>query len=112
MALHSSFSFYTFMFLSTLIYSHLYVSFAFPTEDRKIPKSDIELLQFPQNLEFLQAEWFLWSALGHGLDAIDPKLAKGGPPPVGVQKANLDELTLNIAREFGYQGVGHLRYKK
>ncbi|KAF9666638.1 hypothetical protein SADUNF_Sadunf16G0249700 [Salix dunnii] len=68
-----------------------------------------DLVQFPLNLEFLEAEFFLNSALGHGLDAIEPAFAAGGPPPIGAQKANLDPVTRRIIEEFGYQEVGHLR---
>ncbi|KAJ6776143.1 DESICCATION-LIKE PROTEIN [Salix koriyanagi] len=71
--------------------------------------TDKDLVQFPLNLEFLEAEFFLSGALGHGLDAIEPDFAAGGPPPIGAQKANLDPVTRKIIEEFGYQEVGHLR---
>ncbi|KAJ6423603.1 hypothetical protein OIU84_024553 [Salix udensis] len=74
-----------------------------------VEATDKDLVQFPLNLEFLEAEFFLNSALGHGLDAIEPDFAAGGPPPVGAQKANLDPVTRKIIEEFGYQEVGHLR---
>ncbi|OWM63518.1 hypothetical protein CDL15_Pgr019467 [Punica granatum] len=61
------------------------------------------------NLEFLEAEFFLYGALGPGLDSIAPHLAQGGPPPVGAQNANLDPLIQQIIEELGYQEVGHLR---
>ncbi|PHT38024.1 hypothetical protein CQW23_21597 [Capsicum baccatum] len=38
-----------------------------------------------------------------------PYLTKGGPPPIGTQKANLDPLTHNIIKEFGNEEIGHLR---
>ncbi|XP_027106926.1 ferritin-like catalase Nec2 [Coffea arabica] len=81
----------------------------FPQKSLPLYEKDIELLQFPVNLEFLEAEFFLWGALGHGLDVVEPELPKGGPPPIGAQKANLDLLTKNIITEFAYQEVGHLR---
>ena len=74
-----------------------------------VEANDKDLVQFPLNLEFLEAEFFLNSALGHGLDAIEPAFAAGGPPPIGAQKANLDPVTRKIIEEFGYQEVGHLR---
>ncbi|XP_043720990.1 desiccation-related protein PCC13-62-like [Telopea speciosissima] len=70
---------------------------------------DVDLMQFPLNLEFLEAELFLFAALGYGLDKIAPKLALGGPPPIGARKANLDHLTMAIIEEFGFQEVGHIR---
>lgn len=70
---------------------------------------DVDLLQFALNLEHMECDWFLYGALGYGLDAIAPKLAMGGPPPIGAMKAKLDNLTQRIIEEFGYQEVGHLR---
>ncbi|KAA8545173.1 hypothetical protein F0562_019938 [Nyssa sinensis] len=81
----------------------------YPPNELPVYKEDVDLLQFAQNLEFSEAEFFLWGALGYGLDRIAPQQAMGGPPPVGVQKANLDSLTRNIITEFGYEEVGHLR---
>ncbi|KAL8476839.1 hypothetical protein ACS0TY_029225 [Phlomoides rotata] len=53
-----------------------------------LPKSDVDLLEFPLNLEYLEAEFFSWGAFGLGLDAFAPNLTKGGPSP----KANLSPL--------------------
>lgn len=75
-----------------------------------IAKKDVDLMQFAENLEFLEAEWFLWGSLGYGLDYVRPELTGGGPPPIGVQKANLDPLVRKFIQEFGYQEVGHLRF--
>ncbi|OVA19009.1 hypothetical protein BVC80_8333g5 [Macleaya cordata] len=74
-----------------------------------IHPEDIDLMQFPLNLEHLEADFFLYGALGYGLDKIAPELVMGGPPPKGAMKANLDNLTRDIITEFGYQEVGHLR---
>ncbi|XP_034228825.1 desiccation-related protein PCC13-62-like [Prunus dulcis] len=76
---------------------------------RPIEANDTDLIQFALNLEFLEAEFFLYGALGEGLDAISPNLALGGPPPIGGHKANLNPLVAPIIQEFGYQEVGHLR---
>ncbi|XP_031282692.1 desiccation-related protein PCC13-62-like [Pistacia vera] len=70
---------------------------------------DRDRIQVALNLEFLEAEFFLNSALGKGLDSIAPMLTAGGPRPVGAKKANLDALTNRIIEEFGYEEVGHLR---
>ncbi|OMO63804.1 hypothetical protein CCACVL1_22267 [Corchorus capsularis] len=74
-----------------------------------IKVTDEDRIEFAQNLEYLEAEFFLYGARGEGLDSYDPELAKGGPPPIGGQKANLDPLTHRMIEEFAYQEVGHLR---
>ena len=71
---------------------------------------DVDPMQFALNLEYTEAEFFLHAAYGVGLDEIAPKLALGGPPPVGARKANLDEVTWRIVAEFGLQEVGHVRF--
>ncbi|XVF38914.1 hypothetical protein REPUB_Repub20aG0143400 [Reevesia pubescens] len=78
-------------------------------KNSSVPKSDLNLLEFPLNLEYLEAEFFLYGALGHGLDKVAPKLAQGGPSPIGAKKANLDTLTKDIILQFAYQEVGHLK---
>lgn len=70
---------------------------------------DVDPMQFALNLEYTEAEFFLHGAFGVGLDQVAPKLALGGPPPVGARKANLDEVTWRIIAEFGLQEVGHVR---
>ncbi|GMJ14057.1 hypothetical protein like AT1G47980 [Hibiscus trionum] len=74
-----------------------------------VPKCDLDLLEFPLNLEYLEAEFFLYGALGHGLDKVAPYLAEGGPSPIGAKKANLDTITNDIILQFAYQEVGHLK---
>ncbi|XP_051152630.1 desiccation-related protein PCC13-62-like [Andrographis paniculata] len=74
-----------------------------------LPKSDVDLLEFPLNLEYLEAEFFAWGALGRGLDQLAPDLAKGGPPPAGVKQASLSPLIKDIITQFAYQEFGHLR---
>ncbi|BAT87759.1 hypothetical protein LR48_Vigan09g171700 [Vigna angularis] len=73
------------------------------------PKSDVDLLEFPLNLEYLEAEFFLFGALGHGLDVVAPNLAGGGPPPIGAKAAKLDKFFKDVILQFGLQEVGHLR---
>ncbi|KMT16313.1 hypothetical protein BVRB_3g054610 [Beta vulgaris subsp. vulgaris] len=74
-----------------------------------IPKLDQDLLEFPLNLEYLEAEFFLWGSTGSGLDRIAPNLAQGGPSPIGVRKALLDPFTNDVIYQFALQEVGHLR---
>ncbi|KAF5784548.1 hypothetical protein HanRHA438_Chr11g0532221 [Helianthus annuus] len=75
----------------------------------KLPKPDIHLLEFPLNLEYLEAEFYLYGSMGMGMDQIQPNLTGGGPPPVGVRRANLSPLVRDIIAQFGYQEVGHVR---
>ncbi|KAH6795232.1 desiccation-like protein [Perilla frutescens var. hirtella] len=75
----------------------------------ELPKSDIDLLEFPLNLEYLEADFFSWGALGGGIDSFEPNLTKGGPPPVGAKKANLSPLVRDIVAQFAFQEFGHLR---
>ncbi|KAK7856710.1 desiccation-related protein pcc13-62 [Quercus suber] len=70
-----------------------------------LPEVDIDLLEFPLNLEYLEAEFFLYGALGYGLDKFAPNLTLGGPTPFGGKRANLGPFT----RDFALQEVGHLR---
>ncbi|XAR56968.1 hypothetical protein NMG60_11024951 [Bertholletia excelsa] len=74
-----------------------------------LPSSDIDNIEFPLNLEYLEAEFFLWASLGRGLDSVAPNLTMGGPPPIGVRRALLDYQTRDIILQFGYQEVGHIR---
>ncbi|GLT42488.1 hypothetical protein SLA2020_164840 [Shorea laevis] len=80
-----------------------------PSDCGPISASDKDRIEFAQNLEFLEAEFFLRGSMGKGLDSFDPQLAKNGPEPIGARKANLDPLTFRIIQEFGYQEIGHLR---
>ncbi|XP_059652407.1 ferritin-like catalase Nec2 [Cornus florida] len=84
----------------------------YPPNAIPIADEDVDLLQFAENLEHLEVDYFLFGALGYGLDVVAPQLVWGGPPPIGAKKANLDFLTRNIITEFGYQEVGHLRALK
>ncbi|KAJ0961167.1 hypothetical protein J5N97_000851 [Dioscorea zingiberensis] len=73
-----------------------------------VPMNEKDMVQFALNLEFLEAEFFLNSALGRGLDEVAPGLAMGGPPPVGAQRAALSDPIDDIIIQFAYQEVGHL----
>ncbi|GAY58337.1 hypothetical protein CUMW_186300 [Citrus unshiu] len=74
-----------------------------------LPQSDVDLLEFPLNLEYLEAEFFLFGSLGYGLDKVAPNLTLGGPAPLGAKKANLDPLTKDLVLQFAWQEVGHLK---
>ncbi|KAK9179143.1 hypothetical protein WN943_028341 [Citrus x changshan-huyou] len=62
----------------------------------KIPQSDVDLLEFHLNLEYLEAEFFLFGSLGHGLDKVAPNLTVGGPAP-WVPKRQILILSLKMA---------------
>ncbi|KAL5714314.1 hypothetical protein ACHQM5_016295 [Ranunculus cassubicifolius] len=74
-----------------------------------LPKCDIDLLQFALNIEYLQAEFFLYGTLGHGLDVIAPDLTGGGTSPIGGEKANLQFFVRDVITQIAYQQVGHIR---
>ncbi|KAK6930315.1 hypothetical protein RJ641_004409 [Dillenia turbinata] len=107
MALFASITIILFFLLSNSLSSDILVECT--KGSSSTPSSDLDLLEFPLNLEYLEAEFFLWGALGHGLDKVAPNLTKGGPPPVGARKANLDPFTRDVILQFAYQEVGHLR---
>ncbi|KAK2967432.1 hypothetical protein RJ640_022364 [Escallonia rubra] len=86
--IHNCFSFHT--------CQQMYQEYAIP-----IYREDIDMMQFAENLEHLEADFFLWGALGYGLDQVAPWLVMGGPPLIGAQRANLDNLTQRIIEEFG-----------
>ncbi|XP_057430645.1 ferritin-like catalase Nec2 [Lotus japonicus] len=93
------------LFLTQESYSSIVIA-----NNASTPKySDYELVEFPLNLEYLEAEFYLFGALGHGLDVLAPNLTGGGPPPIGAKLANLDILDRDIILQFGLQEIGHLR---
>ncbi|KAM3268094.1 desiccation-related protein PCC13-62 [Capsicum chacoense] len=76
---------------------------------RNVPKSDVDLIEFSLNLEFMEAEFFLWGSLGYGLDKFAPELADGGPVPISARIAKLSPLIRDVIAQFGFQEVGHVR---
>ncbi|XP_071688528.1 ferritin-like catalase Nec2 [Rutidosis leptorrhynchoides] len=80
-----------------------------PYSRSNVPKADKNILEFALNLEYLEAEFFLYGSTGKGLDHIQPGLAGGGPPPMGARMARLTPLLRNIITQFAFQEVGHLR---
>ncbi|XP_071719613.1 desiccation-related protein PCC13-62-like [Rutidosis leptorrhynchoides] len=79
------------------------------SNEYRLPRSDVDLLEFPLNLEYLEAEFFLFGSLGKGLDQIQPNLTGGGPPPIGARMAKLSPLIRDIILQFGLEEVGHIR---
>ncbi|KAG2305148.1 hypothetical protein Bca4012_064216 [Brassica carinata] len=89
--------------------THYHQAMSCPEQPTNCTDQDRKLLEFPLNLEYLEAEFFLFGALGFGLDKVAPNLTMGGPSPIGAQKAKLDPLTRDIVLQFAWQEVGHLR---
>ncbi|XP_031253018.1 desiccation-related protein PCC13-62 [Pistacia vera] len=102
MAMYSSFTLSAMVILALFLVPGSYST-------ASVPESDVDLLEFPLNLEYLEAEFFLYGALGVGLDKVAPNLTVGGPPPIGAQKANLDPFIRDVILQFAWQEVGHLR---
>ncbi|CAN0912917.1 Desiccation-related protein PCC13-62 [Linum grandiflorum] len=103
----SSIFFFFFIIMLLLPLSHSYGNYGIPPGG--ISSFDVDLIEFPLNLEYLEAEFFMYGALGHGLDVFAPNLSAGGPPSIGGCKAHLDPVTQNIIEQFAWQEVGHLR---
>ena len=79
------------------------------TKGNKTTAMDKELAQVALNLEYFEAEYFLWGSVGYGLEKAAPYLPDGGPAPIGAQKANLTAYYQDIFYQMGLQEVGHLR---
>ncbi|PWA55201.1 desiccation-related protein PCC13-62 [Artemisia annua] len=63
------------MALSTTMFFLLLASLATSNgKSSKLPESDKNLVEFPLNLEYLEAEFYLFAAIGKGLDNIQPNL--------------------------------------
>lgn len=82
----------------------------FINDGNNLTKSDVDLIEFPLNIEYMEAEFFLWGSLGYGLDKFAPQLVDGGPKPIGVRIAKLSPLIRDVIAQFGFQEVGHVRY--
>ncbi|KAF7806791.1 desiccation-related protein PCC13-62-like [Senna tora] len=106
MALHANFGVLLFCFC---FFFFFFVSLVVSESEAIEESNDNDLLEFPLNLEYLEAEFFLYGSLGYGLDTIEPELAQGGPTPVGAELARLDPFTKDLILQFALQEVGHLR---
>ncbi|XP_031498339.1 desiccation-related protein PCC13-62-like [Nymphaea colorata] len=80
-----------------------------PADRLPVYPSDLPRIQFALNLEHLEAAFFCYGALGHGLDVLAPELVMGGPPSIGAMKANLNPLVEDIIEQFCYQEIAHIR---
>ncbi|KAG6542857.1 hypothetical protein Mapa_015761 [Marchantia paleacea] len=85
-------------------------SCARPKRHGLFTKHDKDVINVALNVEYLLAEFFLHAVFGQGLDGFDPELSKAGPAPVGGEKAHLGHrLVEKVAKESGFQGMGHIR---
>lgn len=74
-----------------------------------VPAMDADILNFALNVEYFECEFFMGALYGAGLDKFAPHLTGGGPPPIGLEIANLDPPTRDIVLQFGLQEIGHIR---
>ncbi|RYR12629.1 hypothetical protein Ahy_B04g070079 isoform A [Arachis hypogaea] len=95
--------------ISVLLIASLPFTIAIEGKGNSSEPSDADRIEFALNLEYLEAEFFLYGALGYGLDVVAPELAGGGPAPIGAQLAALSPLVRDLISQFAYQEVGHLR---
>lgn len=98
------------IFSIALLLTSILMPISYSSSINETTNSDVNLLEFSLNLEYLEAEFFLSGATGDGLDVVAPELAQGGPPPIGARMASLDPFTKDIILQFGLQEVGHLRF--
>lgn len=70
---------------------------------------DKDTLAVALNLEYFEAEFFLFGAYGLGLDHFAAHLADNGAAPKGGEKADLDPIVRELVEQFGLQEVGHIR---
>lgn len=109
MALFISNAFNSLVLMFSLSIFLILLPSSFASNKWEIPQSDVDLLEFPLNLEYLEAEFFLWGSLGYGLDKIAPELTGNGPAPIGAKIAKLGHFVRDVVAQFAFQEVGHLR---
>ena len=102
----------TFSFAALLILLLLPKSYSSKTIESKssLPQVDVDLLEFPLNLEYLEAEFFLYGAYGYDLNKIAPNLTKGGPTPISAKRGKMDNFIRDVIKQFALQEVEHLRF--
>lgn len=84
-----------------------------PTAPPSKPFNDSDYFQLALNLEYLEAEFYCYSAYGYGVEHFQPargqNLTGGGPPSYGGKVANLSAKILSVAKQLCLQEIGHIR---
>eukprot|EP00271_Cylindrocystis_brebissonii_P020655 TRINITY_DN6934_c0_g1_i2.p1 TRINITY_DN6934_c0_g1~~TRINITY_DN6934_c0_g1_i2.p1 ORF type:complete len:305 (-),score=52.48 TRINITY_DN6934_c0_g1_i2:513-1427(-) len=71
--------------------------------------TDKDFFELALNLEYLEAEFYLKSVYGYGVEGVDKKLTGGGPNSKGGKIASLSSDIQAVAEMFALQEVGHIR---
>lgn len=72
---------------------------------------DISILNFALNLEYLEAEFYLYATTGAGLAAADTSgFGRGGPTTGGQRVTFTDPVVAAIATEIAADEVAHVRF--
>lgn len=71
--------------------------------------TDKDIVDFLTNVECLEGQFDTWGAFGHGFLG---DLAKGGPTPLGAQKANLSATNLPYMQEIALNEQGHALFTR
>jgi len=69
--------------------------------------TDIDVLNFALNLECLEAEFYSYSAFGHGLNDT---LRGGGPVTIGGRKAALSPKAQSLAEDIATDEIAHVAF--
>lgn len=69
--------------------------------------TDVDILNFALNLEYLEATWYHYVTYGRDIPA---ELTGGGPAPQGGRKGALTEEGLEYAIEITTDELNHVRF--